>query len=201
MPDPAPAAAPPHLSTGRKLAIGALAAVAVGIAVALFAGVGDDDNGGADGNGEPMVALPTATVDPVESVELSELGYETFDGDAASLGTFSGRPVVLNFFASWCTPCVAEMPDLEAAAGRYDDRVAFVGLAVRDRVEDARRIVAETGVTYPVGLDRDSLIEQFQGFAMPSTVFIDADGDVLDTHLGVLTPDELDEKLAGFGFT
>jgi thiol-disulfide isomerase/thioredoxin len=202
--EPAPPPAP-HLSTGRKLGIGALAVVAIGIVVALLAGVGGDGGGGdsasdADADNGPMVALPSGAGEPVGSVELAELGYETFDGGAADLGTFAGQPLVLNFFASWCTPCVAEMPDLEAAADRYGDQVGFLGLAVRDRVEDARRIVEETGVTYPVGLDRDALIERFQGLAMPSTVFIAADGEVLDTHLGVLSPEQLDEKLATYGF-
>jgi thiol-disulfide isomerase/thioredoxin len=200
MSDPSDPAAP-HLSTRRKLGVGALVAVAIAIGVALVAGAVRDEGDGSGATGDAIVAVPGDSGEPVGEVVLSELGYETFDGDAADLGAFAGRPVVLNFFASWCTPCVAEMPDLEDASRRYDGRVAFVGLAVRDRPEDARRIVADTGVTYPVGLDRDSLIERFQGYAMPSTVFIDVEGSVVDTHLGVLSPGELDDKLDDLGFS
>ena len=75
---------------------------------------------------------------------------------------------------------------------RFDGKVAFLGLAVQDRPEDALRLVADTGVTYEVARDRDgAVLAAVGGFVMPTTAFVAPDGNVLAVHLGELTADEL----------
>jgi thiol-disulfide isomerase/thioredoxin len=105
--------------------------------------------------------------------------------------------VVVNFFASWCEPCKAEMPDLAAVHAELGTEVSFLGINVRDREDDARALLAATGVAYAVARDPSgSLQEAFGVVNMPSTFFLDADGRIVSSHPGVLSADELRAELA-----
>ena len=113
--------------------------------------------------------------------------YETLDGTTASLDALRGKPVVVNFFASWCTPCRLEMPDFEAVHVTLGARVHFIGLNLQEGVSNAKDVVADTKVTYAIGLDRDgSIYRGYNGFTMPTTVFLDANGAVVKLHSGSL---------------
>jgi thiol-disulfide isomerase/thioredoxin len=191
-----------------------LAAVVAATALALVAALGvvalledgSGDSGAAAGSGDeaagdsveltPEGELPSSTAD----VRLGSL-----DGGAdRRLGELLGtRPVVVNFFASWCVPCIDEMPAFERVHQELGDRVTFVGMANRDAPEDALATVDATGVTYPTFDDPDaSALTWFGGVAMPTTVFIDAAGEVVDVHPGALTEAALRAKLADlFGVT
>ena len=121
---------------------------------------------------------------------------ELFDGTTTTLGDLQGRPAVVNFFASWCPPCVAEMPEFEAVHQQRGDQVAFFGLALQDTRHAAEALVELTGVTYPVAEDPDgTLYRQFAGIAMPTTVFLDADGRVVERHSGILSRSELNARI------
>jgi thiol-disulfide isomerase/thioredoxin len=113
-----------------------------------------------------------------------------------SLASFRGKPVLLNFWATWCTPCVEEMPMLEAAHRRTGAKVAFLGVDRQDFRPDAQSFVRRTHVTYPSAYDRDgSLDERYRLRGMPTSVFIDADGRVVDQVTGPLTESQLDDGL------
>jgi thiol-disulfide isomerase/thioredoxin len=108
----------------------------------------------------------------------------------------AGRPMVLNFFGSWCAPCIREMPDLQSVSQELATEVVFLGLAERDTVEDALRIVDRTGVTYDIGRDPGGdILTAFEGLAMPTTVLIAADGTITSVHSGALTADELRTRI------
>lgn len=121
--------------------------------------------------------------------------YDLLGGGTASLFDHRGQPVVLNFFGSWCPPCIREMPDLEAASQTFADDVTFVGLAVADREQDLDALLQQTGVTYQIGLDpREAVFKQIpQAIAMPTTVFINADGSIDRVHSGILTADQIED--------
>lgn len=122
--------------------------------------------------------------------------FDTFEGDKMAFDDLPDGPVVLNFFASWCPPCIAEMPDFQAVSQAFGTEVQFVGLAVQDRVENAVELVEETGVTYQVGNDQNGTIfSSFGGLGMPTTVFITADGTVAEVHSGVLDADALTKTI------
>src|SRR3546814_12304918 len=70
------------------------------------------------------------------------------------MSTLAGRPLLVNFFASTCVPCVTEMPAFEEVYQAVGEEVAFLGLAVADRTDAARDLVERTGVTYPTALDQ-----------------------------------------------
>lgn len=174
------------------VAVVAAAGVAAIVAGLLFSTGGDE--GGEEAGTASTVELEPAT-DAVGEPVLDD-PYETFAGEQASLADYEGTPLVVNFFASWCVPCVNEMPDFEQVHQELGDEVAFVGLAVRESQEDSEGIVEETGVTYDLGRDpMGDLLTALGGVAMPTTVLVDADGTVTSVSNGELSAAELAEKV------
>ena len=120
--------------------------------------------------------------------------FEDFDGEQASLTDYEGTPMVVNFWASWCPPCIAEMPDLETVHQQRGGEVAFVGLNTQDELNTALELVEQTGVTYDLGQDPDGeLFRDFEVFSMPTTFFVDADGAIVHRHSGLVTLEQLDD--------
>ncbi len=122
-----------------------------------------------------------------------------FDLELLSGGTFDlsdhfandGRPIVLNFWASWCPPCRAEMPDFDIVASERDD-VLVLGIAVEDDPNSAAEFAAEIGVGYPLGIDETGVIaSQFPYLGLPTTWFIDSDGIIIRQWTGLLTYEDL----------
>jgi hypothetical protein len=95
------------------------------------------------------------------------------------------------------------MPALETVHRGLQEQVAFLGLAVGDRPEDAQALVDQTGVTYPTALDNDgAVIDALEGTLLPTTVLLDADGEVVARHSGELTADDLRSLVAeSFGIS
>ena len=118
---------------------------------------------------------------------------------SVNLSDFRGRPVVMNFFASWCPPCREELPTLSAAQRRVGGTVAFLGIDVSDTTPAALDLVRSSGVTYPLGVDPDYKVADslYHLRGLPSTVFIDAKGHISGTVLGQLSPRVLDDRLKG----
>jgi thiol-disulfide isomerase/thioredoxin len=109
-----------------------------------------------------------------------------------ALEAFQGRPVVLNFFGSWCPPCVRELPALEAMAQRYRGRVQFVGVTFNDTREAARSLLDRAGVTYPAAFDAKSDLAYDYGIqGMPTTLFIGPDGNLLEGRKGEFSEPQL----------
>jgi cytochrome c biogenesis protein CcmG, thiol:disulfide interchange protein DsbE len=124
--------------------------------------------------------------------------WERFDGDGtASLADYAGRPLVVNFFASYCVPCAREMPALQRVADEFGDRVAVVGMNLADEEDAARALVEQTGVTYDLGRDPDAELAQALGVVnLPTTVFATPDHRVVEVHTGALDEDQLREKMS-----
>jgi thiol-disulfide isomerase/thioredoxin len=137
-----------------------------------------------------------------DAVDLGDRDYltielSTFDGDTITLGDFAGLPMVVNFFASWCAPCVTEMPAFEEVRRAAGDNVSFVGVNQGDNAEDGQRIVADTGITWDVGRDpQGELLSAVDGVGMPTTLLISADGEIVEHHTGALPQDELVDLIA-----
>jgi thiol-disulfide isomerase/thioredoxin len=121
--------------------------------------------------------------------------YVTFDGESRTLADYAGQALVVNFFSSWCTPCITEMPDFEAVHQELGDKVTFVGMNYGlggETEKGARDIVERTGVTYDVGRDLDgALLEALGGVTMPTTVLIAADGEIADVRSGAVSEGKL----------
>lgn len=146
-----------------------------------------------EGNPVPTSVAPADVGTPVDGLSATPLvEFVWFDGSPASTGDFAGRPTVINFWASNCAACIAEMPDFELASQALGGRVQFVGVNVADVRADALELAAQTGVTYPLADDPDSeVFRAFGGFVMPTTALLNPQGQVAFVWSGVLTNEEL----------
>lgn len=165
------------------------------IPVVVAAGACTDD-------GEPAATLTDEAIPP--PVGEADAGLVDMEFPLADGGTSTVRdlldegPVVLNFWASWCAPCVQEMPEFEEVHQELGDAVTFVGINVDDRPEDAADMIERTGITYLVGLDDDGSYAQAAGaLSLPTTLIVDTDGTIAETELGQVSGDELRTLLAG----
>jgi len=115
-----------------------------------------------------------------------------FDGDAFTLGDYRGTPLVVNFWASWCPSCAAEMPAFESVYQEFDGEVEFVGINNNDNREAALELARSTGVTYRLAEDpRGEAFAALGGSGMPTTLFIDRDGGVVERVAGGLSAGQL----------
>ncbi len=124
----------------------------------------------------------------------ADVPFLYLDGSEGNLADFAGTPVLVNFWASWCPPCVAEMPDLERVHQLLGDEVVFIGLNLQEtNPAGAEALIEQTGVTYLLGEDPDGAIfARFGGIGMPTTVLMDDQGQVVTTHTGVIFADDLE---------
>ena len=112
------------------------------------------------------------------------------------LTAYRGRPVVLNFWASWCVPCRQDMPHLEAVHRAEGERVVFLGINHQDGRSPARDLLAQTGVTYPSGHDPEGKVASaYRLVGMPSTVFISSSGEILATRAGEMSRSQLEDAM------
>jgi cytochrome c biogenesis protein CcmG, thiol:disulfide interchange protein DsbE len=178
---------------GARIAIVAVLGLALlgGVVAVAASGDGGGTRSGSAGVGD--VAGGEGGTFAQGDVLPGSLSIEMFDGGTVTLADFRGQPVVLNFFASWCPPCLAEMPDFEAVHQEVAGEVVFLGAAMQDDSRElALSVVDQTGVTYDLAWDpAGELFRAFGGFNMPTTVFIDADGRFVDRHNGILTIEQL----------
>lgn len=130
---------------------------------------------------------------PAPSFELVDL-----DGRPMSLVELRGRPVVLNFWATWCPPCRDEMPLLDAAQDRYREQgLVIVGILFEDSADDARRFLSTYAIGYPTLLDPGGRTAIDYGvFGLPETYFVDRGGTVRYRHIGAIDAATLDARIA-----
>lgn len=171
-----------------------LALAAAGITVAVLRD---------DGQPESVGTVELTPEDSAAEGDVAGVTFTTFEGDEVALSSLAGTPMLVNFFASTCVPCVTEMPALQAVHEQLGDQVLFLGLAMQDRPEDAQALVERTGVTYRTAQDKDgSVIAALGGTVLPTTVLIGADGKIVASHSGQLDEDGLRSFIAdGLGIT
>jgi thiol-disulfide isomerase/thioredoxin len=157
--------------------LAALTAVVVGIVVIValsFTGAG------------PQHTPPT----PAKNFSLQALGHP---GQQISLNSLAGRPVIVNFFASWCTPCRKETPLLAKFFRTRHGSVAVIGIDVSDQATAALAFVHRSGVTYPVATEpaSDSTVIAYDLPGLPATFFLDGHHRIVKRVYGAVTQAEL----------
>ena len=164
------------------------------LVTAMLAGCGGSDDdvirfGSSDGG------IPTAP--ELEGDALPDVPVTTLDGEELSLRDLIGTPMVVNMWFSSCVPCKKELPDFAAVDAELGDSVRFVGLNLQDTPERAEQFAREAGVEYEIVLDPEQQSALALDVAVfPSTLFVDASGQIVELHQGALTADELREQIA-----
>lgn len=127
------------------------------------------------------IAVRQRGAGPLASGSAPEFTLTSFDGQTFTLSELKGRPVVVNFWASWCIPCRDEAPALQRAWEKYQDQgVLILGVDYVDTDPDAKRFIAEFQQTYPNGADVGTKISQaYKISGVPETYFIGKDGKLL----------------------
>ena len=143
--------------------------------------------------------------EPAEEPDYSAPNFsmETWDGNVVRLADYFGKPIVLNFWASWCGPCQGEMPGFQEIYEKYGDEIQFIMLncTVGDSKSDAKALIEENGYTFPVYFDTTGEASYTYGASsIPMTIFIDAEGKLATYARGALSA-ELLEKGIGYIYT
>lgn len=187
------------MAISKNIWIGAALAVAVLGAAAYFSTTGGQEAGSGTTTTETQQGTeqkePTAQVGyPAPDFTLTD-----FDGNTVKLSELKGKPVVLNFWASWCGPCKQEMPDLQAIYDQYKDQAVFYGvnLTMQDSEDKARQFVKEMGLTFPMLLDKTGEPSQeYRIFTVPTTYAIDRDGVIMEIRRGAISKAAMDGMLS-----
>ena len=122
------------------------------------------------------------------------------NNNAYKLSDFEGKPVVLNFWASWCGPCKSEMPDFEIAYQEYGEKIQFLMINMTDgyqeTVSSANDFIKDKGYTFPVFYDSNlEAAKAYSVYSIPATYFIDAEGYIIAWGSGALSAENLQEGI------
>ncbi|GMR03092.1 MAG: hypothetical protein BMS9Abin20_1456 [Acidimicrobiia bacterium] len=178
--------------------IGVVALVAVLAAFGLSGNSGVPMGPRADVSTTPSTDVSTAPVSTARSAAV-DVVLQDFDGNPVTVSSLEGQPVVVNFWASWCPACFAEMPAFEKVYLARRDSVQFLGINLTEDVEPALAVVEQTGVTYPLARDpQGEAFAAFGGYGMPTTIFLDETGRVIELYTGELTADELEARIVEY---
>jgi thiol-disulfide isomerase/thioredoxin len=139
----------------------------------------------------PLVASPQLPVirfvrdpDPAPDFQLKDLAGKDF-----SLASAHGKVILLNFWATWCGPCRAEIPSLIELQNRYKDRLQIIGLADDDDPDTVKQVVDSEGINFPVALVTNQIRIDYGGvFALPTAFIINTDGRIVQKHVGLFNP-------------
>jgi len=153
-----------------------------------------------DGNTNDTDANGTDTNADNEKVVAPDFTMTDKDGNEVKLSNFAGKPIVLNFWASWCGPCQMEMPDFEEMYKTYGEEVAFVMVNMTDgsqeTVESATQFITEKGYTFPVYYDtKMEGAYYYSVYSLPTTYFIDAEGYVSASNKGMISGENLQKGI------
>jgi thiol-disulfide isomerase/thioredoxin len=142
-------------------------------------------------NAQPAAQDEQPTIRFVRNPDIApDFKLTTLDGKPLTLADGRGKVILLNFWASWCGPCRAEIPDLIELQKRYKDNLEIIGLVVDDDdTGEIKKVVEAEGINYLVALASDEVRIQYGGIAaLPTSFVLDAQGRVVQKHIGLRDP-------------
>jgi len=188
-----------------------IAVVLVMLGWAIFDFVGSPDDTAVEDDtmsGNSITSPSTDTGESEEVVESDEIGLErgeiapdfdvtTLDGEQAKLSDYRGERVMLNFWATWCPPCRAEMPDMQKLYEEEDVIILAVNMTASESSEEVvAEFVDDFELTFPIPMDQDGdLLETFQIVAYPTSYMIDSNGRIQFVSLGAMNHEQMLQQL------
>src|SRR5215510_12556280 len=131
-----------------------------------------------------------------------DFDLRSMDGSSVGLATFRGKPLIMNFFATWCDPCREEMPLINELAGKAGNRFVILGIAVEDSRSAVMQYAQEARLVFPIALDLNSTVKRaYRIFGPPATFFIDDQGTIRDVVIGPITLERAREGLKKAGLS
>jgi peroxiredoxin len=127
---------------------------------------------------------------------MPEFGFVTCDGSEMTTADLQGKPALINFWATWCGPCVKELPNLAAFSEQQGDAVRIIGVSVDASPQDVRRFLKRKQLPYTLAWDSQGIAGGLGITAIPVTIALDAKGRVAAVHRGYASQDDLQELLA-----
>lgn len=125
-----------------------------------------------------------------------DFAFENLDGKLMRLSDFRGKPVLLNFWATWCPPCRKEIPELQLFHEQYGDRIVLLGIDWGENVEDVRNFLKRYGATYINLMDKDGkFFVSYQLTGLPTSYWIDEQGIIRGMWLGAM---DIEDMVTGF---
>ncbi len=166
---------------------------AVLVGVLAFAGIIPFfSSGGSSPSEAPLAKLESGTMAP-------DFTLPDMDGNSVKLSDFRGKVVVFNYWATWCDPCIEEMPMFEAYHKQYPDLV-MLGLDQQESKAKVQAFLAEHELTYPILLDSQAdAASKYKVVLLPTTIFVDEKGEVRFRHYGIMSEDQLVYYLTTLG--
>lgn len=142
-------------------------------------------------------SLPTEPVDTrtvYKGTVAPDFVVDLLSGGTTSLNVHRGKPIVITFFTSWCPPCLEQLAVLDNIEARYGSKVQFIGINLysQDNEDDVKSVVSRYGINFPVGLDNGTIKAHYGIVSIPTTVFIDEQGMIVDYISGTMTEDAVE---------
>ena len=157
-------------------------------------GTGTEKPEGAADQGDGVIEFKPGM--PIkEGVQAPDFTGELIDGTSITLSELQGKPVIINFWATWCGPCVKEMPAFERLKDDFGDKIGIIAVNCGDDAGTVKDFVEENGYTFPVVLDEEYSISMlYPTNSIPYTVVVDAEGRVTHISTGALDADTMYER-------
>ena len=168
-----------------------IAAAVLVLGVVFFVGVWENDSGDA---APPLLYQSVGSDTTIQFVKnpvpVADITVEDLDGHAISSRDWRGKVTLVNFWATWCRPCLEEIPDLIKLQDRYGDYLQIIGISADEGPpEQVKEFVREHGMNYPVVMSTPELQRSFPGvFALPTSFVLDSEVRTVQQHVGLVNP-------------
>ena len=148
----------------------------------------------------PLLGNPDAHISAEVGSAAPDFELESLSGSKVRLSDLRGKPVIVNFWATWCAPCVLEMPNFQKFYENYPDAFELLAVNSGEPVNTVENYIKNMGITFPVLLDPQDQVHELYPFrGYPTSYIIDKEGKVRFQHIGIMDEKQLDHYLSAVG--